>query len=80
MVRLQQDRCSFNTSKCIHKKPCHQSHQIHQECRLGNDFLEAKPNSVPPPEKKKIWFGGGASLDKVNTQMHWVHTPLHCAW
>ncbi len=53
---------------------------VHQECRLGDDFLEAKPNSVPPPEKKKIWFGGGASLDKVNIHIHWVHAPLYCAW
>ncbi|DBB07733.1 TPA: hypothetical protein ACH3X3_009155 [Trebouxia sp. C0006] len=46
---------------------------IHPQARevlqfwLGDDFLEAKPNSVPPPEKKKIWFGGGASLDKDMT-------------
>lgn len=46
---------------------------IHPQARevlqfwLGNNFLEAKPNSVPPPEKKKIWFGGGASLDKDMT-------------
>lgn len=78
MVRLQQGRCSFNRCKCIHKKLRYQIHQIHQGCRLGDDFLKAKPYSLPL-EKKKIWFGGGASIDKVKLHMHWERTLLHSA-